>query len=221
MDKVTAIVVAAGEGQRFGAPKQYARLRDKPVLEWCLGSFDSHMQVMEIVLVLASDIEKEEYIRRFPKITAVVTGGKHRQDSVMAGFSVIDPAKTEIVVIHDGVRPLADHALISRVIAATKEKGAAVPVIVIDDTVKAVEGDKVLRTVDREQLRRVQTPQGFSYPILKTALTQAKKDNILSTDEAVLVERMGHDIVAVEGDPRNIKITTVDDIRVAEVYLED
>jgi 2-C-methyl-D-erythritol 4-phosphate cytidylyltransferase len=221
MNKVTAIIVAAGEGQRFGAPKQFAPLKDKPVLEWCLGCFDSHMQVAEIVLVLASDLEKEEYIRRFPKITAVVPGGDHRQDSVMAGFQQIDPAKTEIVLIHDGVRPLIDHALLSRVIAAAKDLGAAVPVIAIEDTVKAVEGDKVLRTVDREQLRRVQTPQGFSYPILLAALTQARKDNVLSTDEAALVERIGQKIATVEGDPRNIKITTPDDIRVAEVYLED
>ena len=86
MNKVTAIVVAAGEGQRFGAPKQFAPLGDKPVLEWSLGCFDSHVQVADIVLVLANDLEKEAYIRRFPKITAVVNGGKHRQDSVMAGL---------------------------------------------------------------------------------------------------------------------------------------
>jgi len=221
MNKVTAIVVAAGEGQRFGAPKQFAPLKNKPVLEWCLGCFDSHVQVADIVLVLVSDIEKEEYIRRFPKITAVVTGGEHRQDSVMAGFNQIDPQKTEVVLIHDGVRPMVDHALLSRVIAATKEKGAAVPVIAIEDTLKAVDGDRVLRTVDREQLRRVQTPQGFSYAILKAALDQARKDNVPSTDEAALVERMGYEIVTVEGDPKNIKITTPDDIRVAEVYLED
>jgi 2-C-methyl-D-erythritol 4-phosphate cytidylyltransferase len=117
MNKITAIIVAAGEGQRFGAPKQYAPLGDKPVLEWCLGCFDSHIQVADIVLVLMSDIEKEEYIRRFPKISAVVTGGKHRQDSVIAGFNQIDPQKTEIVLIHDGVRPVVDHALLSRIIA--------------------------------------------------------------------------------------------------------
>ncbi|HUU52154.1 MAG TPA: 2-C-methyl-D-erythritol 4-phosphate cytidylyltransferase [Candidatus Heimdallarchaeota archaeon] len=221
MNKVTAIVVAAGEGQRFGAPKQFAPLRKKPVLEWCLRSFDTHVQVAEIVLVLMSDIEKEEYIRRFPKISAVVTGGEHRQDSVIAGFNQIDPQKTGFVLIHDGVRPLVDHALLSRVIAATKENGAAVPVIAIEDTVKAVEGDKVLRTVDREQLRRVQTPQGFSYSILKAALDQAREDNYYSTDEAVLIERIGQEIVIVEGDPRNIKITTPDDIRIAEMYLED
>ena len=141
MNKVTAIVVAAGEGQRFGAPKQFAPLREKPVLEWCLGCFDTHVQVAEIVLVLMSDIEKDEYMRRFPKIAAVVTGGKQRQDSVMVGFNQIDPRETDFVLIHDGVRPLVDHALISRVIAAARKNGAAVPVIAIEDTVKAVEGD--------------------------------------------------------------------------------
>lgn len=221
MNKVTAIVVAAGEGQRFGAPKQFAPLKGKSVLEWCLECFNNHVQVADIVLVLRSDIEKEEYIRRFHKITAVVTGGEHRQDSVMAGFNQIDPQKTSVVLIHDGVRPLVDHALLSRVIAATRENGAAVPVLAIEDTVKAVEGDKVLRTVDREQLRRVQTPQGFSCAILKAALDQAREDNTYNTDEAALVERIGQEIVIVEGDPKNIKITTPEDIRIAEVYLED
>lgn len=221
MNKVTAIVVAAGEGQRFGAPKQFAPLGEKSVLEWSLECFNTHIQVANIVLVLMSVIEKEEYIRRFPKISAVVTGGKHRQDSVIAGFNRIDPQMTGFVLIHDGVRPLVDHALLSRVIAATKANGAAVPVIAIEDTVKVVEGEKVLRTVDREQFRRVQTPQGFSYPILKAALDQARKDNVLSTDEAALVERIGQEVVTVEGDARNIKITTPGDLRIAEVYLED
>lgn len=221
MNKVTVIVVAAGEGQRFGAPKQFAPLREKPVLEWCLGCFDTHVQVAEIVLVLMSDIEKDEYMRRFPKIATVVTGGKQRQDSVMAGFNQIDPRETDFVLIHDGVRPLVDHALLSRVIAAARKNGAAVPVIAIEDTVKAVEGDKILRTVDREKLRRVQTPQGFSYPILKAALDQAREDGTYSADEAALVERMGGEVVIVEGDPRNIKITSPEDIRIAEVLLED
>lgn len=186
-----------------------------------MGCFNSHVQVADIVLVLASDIKKEEYIRRFPKISAVVVGGGHRQDSVVAGFNQVDPLKTSFVLIHDGVRPLADHALLSRVIAATKENGVAVPAIAIEDTVKAVEGEKVIKTVDRTKLRRVQTPQGFSYPILKAALDQAREDNYLGTDEAALVERIGREVVIVEGDPRNIKITTPEDIQIAEVYLED
>lgn len=221
MNKVSAIVVAAGEGQRFGAPKQFAPLKGKPVLEWCLECFDSHVQVADIVLVLMSDIEKEEYMRRFPKIATVVTGGKHRQDSVAAGFREVNPQKTGFVLIHDGVRPLVDHALLSRVIRATREGGAAVPVIPIEDTVKVVEGDKVLRTLNREDLRRVQTPQGFSYTLLKTALDRAREDDYLGTDEAALVERIGAKIAAVAGDPRNIKITTPDDVRIAEAYLED
>jgi 2-C-methyl-D-erythritol 4-phosphate cytidylyltransferase len=221
MNKVSAIIVAAGEGQRFGAPKQFAPLKGKPVLEWCLECFDNHVQVADIILVLMSDIEKEEYMRRFPKISAVVTGGSRRQDSVAAGFREVDPQKTGFVLIHDGVRPLVDHGLLSRVIRATKDKGAAVPVIPIEDTVKVIEGEKVLRTVDREALRRVQTPQGFSYSILKAALERAQEHNFLGTDEAALVERIGGEVVVVAGDPRNVKITTPEDIRIAEGYLED
>jgi 2-C-methyl-D-erythritol 4-phosphate cytidylyltransferase len=221
MNKVTAIIVAAGAGQRFGAPKQFAPLKEKPVLEWSLGCFNSHVQVADIVLVLMSEIEKEEYIRRFPKISAVVAGGEHRQDSVRAGFGQIDPKKTSVVLVHDGVRPLVDHSLVSRIIAATRESGAVVPVVEIEDTVKAVEGRTVLRTVDRTQLRRVQTPQGFSYPILKDAFDRASEDNFFGTDEAALVERIGKNVVVVEGDPKNIKITTPEDIQIAEVYLED
>jgi 2-C-methyl-D-erythritol 4-phosphate cytidylyltransferase len=116
---------------------------------------------------------------------------------------------------------MVDHALLSRVIAASKENGAAIPVIAMEDTVKAVEGGKILRTLDREKLRRVQTPQGFSYPILKAALDQAREDDITSTDEAALVERIGEEIILVEGDPKNIKITTPEDIRFAEALLED
>ncbi len=221
MNKVTAIVVAAGEGQRFGAPKQFAPLKDKAVLEWSLECFQTHIQVADIVLVLMRDIEKEEYMRRFPKIVSVVTGGKHRQDSVFAGFGQVDPQETGFVLIHDGVRPLVDHALLSRVIRATKESGAAIPVVPLEDTVKVVEGGKILRTLDREKLRRVQTPQGFSYPILKAALEQAREDDHYGTDEAALVERIGREVVLVEGDPRNIKITTPEDIRIAEALLED
>lgn len=220
MNKVTAIIVAAGEGQRFGAPKQFAPLKEKPVLEWCLQCFQMHIQVADIVLVLMRNVGKDEYIRRFPKIVSVVTGGKHRQDSVYAGFGQIDPRKTGFVLVHDGVRPLVDHALLSRVILAAKESGAAIPVIPVEDTVKAVEGGKILRTLDREKLHRVQTPQGFSYPILKAALEQARVDGYHGTDEATLVERMGGEVVCVDGDPRNIKITTPEDLRIAEALLE-
>ena len=221
MNRITVIIVAAGEGERFGAPKQFTPLAGKPVLEWCLESFETHVQVAKIILVLTSDVQKKEYMERYKKVTHVVTGGRRRQDSVVAGFNHVDPSETDYVLIHDGVRPLVSHALIGRIVEATKESGAAIPVISVEDTVKLVEGDKVLETLDRTKIRRVQTPQGFSYQVLRTALNRARDDNFYGTDEATLVERMGGTISLVEGDFHNIKITTPDDIRIAEALIED
>ncbi|MBN1225233.1 MAG: 2-C-methyl-D-erythritol 4-phosphate cytidylyltransferase [Candidatus Aminicenantes bacterium] len=221
MHKISVILVAAGEGQRFGAPKQFVPLNGKPVLEWCLESFETHLRIREIILVLMSDVQKKDYMEKYKKISYVVTGGKYRQDSVMAGFQKIDPSRTDTVLVHDGVRPLIGHDLISRVLQATKEYGAAIPVLTIEDTLKRIEGQKVLQTLDRSQIVRVQTPQGFSYPILKTALERARKDAFYGTDEAALVERIGGSIFLVPGDPRNLKITTPDDLKIAEAFCED
>jgi len=118
MARVTVIIVAAGEGQRYGAPKQFVPLAGKPVLEWCLESFETHVQVAKIILVLISDVQKIDYMERYKKVTHVIPGGAHRQDSVFAGFNLIDPSETDYVLIHDGVRPLVSHDLISRVIQA-------------------------------------------------------------------------------------------------------
>ena len=221
MNRVTVIIVAAGEGERFGAPKQYAPLAGKPVLEWSLESFETHVQVAKIILVLNSDVRKDEYMERYTKVTHVVTGGERRQDSVIAGFNQVDPSETDYVLIHDGVRPLVSHALIGRIVDATKESGAAIPVISVEDTVKLVEGDTILETLDRSKVRRVQTPQGFSYQVLETALNRARDDSFYGTDEASLVERIGKKVTVVPGDPKNIKITTPEDIKIAEAFLED
>jgi 2-C-methyl-D-erythritol 4-phosphate cytidylyltransferase len=221
MNRVAVIIVAAGEGQRFGAPKQFIPLADKAVLEWCLELFEKHIQVAKIILVLMSDVQKKEYKERYRKITHVVTGGEHRQDSVFAGFNQIDPSETDYVLIHDGVRPLVSHELVNRVINATKRSGAAIPVIPVEDTVKLIEGDKIMDTLDRTKIRRVQTPQGFSYQVLKTALSRARDEEYFGTDEATLVERMGGEVALVEGDPKNIKITTPDDLRIVEALIED
>jgi 2-C-methyl-D-erythritol 4-phosphate cytidylyltransferase len=221
MSKVTAIIVAAGEGMRFGFSKQFALLGGKPVLDRCLDIFEAHKKVTAIVLVLKEVGPKKEYLKRYKKIVAVVEGGKRRQDSVLSGFRQIDPEKAEIILVHDGVRSLVSEDLIDRVIEATREAGAAVPAIPVEDTIKLVEGDEVSRTLDRERLFRVQTPQGFSHPILKAALDKATEDIFYGTDEASLVERTGKKVFVVQGDPKNIKITTPEDIRVAEAFLGD
>lgn len=221
MMRVTAIIVAAGEGRRFGFSKQFAPLREKPVLEWCLEKFEGHEQVNAIVLVLKRENLKENIFSQFGKIVSVTEGGEKRQDSVCRGFNQVDPERTEVVLVHDGVRPLVERDLISRIINAALKKGAAVPVIPIDDTIKFIEGKKVSKTVDRTHFFKAQTPQGFSYSVLKEALDNANETDFYGTDEASLVERIGKTVSVVQGDPRNIKITTPLDLRLAEALLED
>ena len=221
MKKVTVIVVAAGEGRRFGFAKQFALLKGKPVLDWCLDTFEAHKKVEEVVLVLKDDSVKQGYLERYGKIVAVTRGGEKRQDSVLSGFRQINPEKAGIVLVHDGVRSLVSEDLINRVIQATLEKGAVVPAVPVKDTIKFVEGKEVSQTLEREKLFRIQTPQGFFYHVLKKALDKAQEDSFYGTDEASLVERTGERVCVVEGDPKNIKITTPDDLSIAEVYLGD
>ena len=219
MSGATAVIVAAGEGRRFGGAKQFALLGGRPLLEHCVEAFDSHEGVGAIVLVLPDARSGEALAGRFRKISSVVPGGPRRQDSVRNGFSAVHGSGRDIVLIHDGARPLAGSALISRVIDEATRSGAAVPVLALEDTVKEVREEGVLRTHDRSVLYRAQTPQGFFYEVLEEALAAADRDGFSGTDEAMLVERTGRRVAAVAGDPRNIKITTPLDVRIAEVLL--
>jgi 2-C-methyl-D-erythritol 4-phosphate cytidylyltransferase len=220
MSVVSVIIVAAGEGKRFGGAKQFARLRDKAVLDWSLEKFELHQRVSEIILVLKEEKDKERYLIRYKKLSAVVKGGEKRQDSVMAGFNQVEPEKGKIVLVHDAVRPLVEKDLISRVIEGAKEQGAVIPAIPLEDTVKRVAGEKVVDTTERSSLFRIQTPQGFLYSILKKALKRAKEDGFYGTDEASLVERLGQSVFVVKGDEKNIKITSQEDLKIAEAFLE-
>ncbi len=221
MTKVSAVILAAGEGRRFGAAKQFALLRGKPVLDWSLEAFNEHPGIDEIVLVLADIGTKKNFVARYEKIKAVVKGGRQRQDSVNRGFQAIDPRAKGTVLIHDGARPLAGQELIGRIIERTREKGAVIPGLLMEETIKEGAAGEVLGTLDRTRLYRVQTPQGFSYSLLKRALKKAKADHFYGTDEASLVERLGERVFIVDGDPRNIKITVPQDLKMAEALLAD
>ncbi len=186
-----------------------------------LETFDSHVKVTDVILVVKEDWLREKYMSRFQKLCAVVHGGEKRQDSVMAGFNRVVPEKDGIVLVHDGVRPLVEKGLISRVIEAAEKEGAAIPGIPFEDTIKQVKEDRVFRTLDRTALVRIQTPQGFSYNILEEALAKAKEDDFYGTDEASLVERLEKEVCVVVGDTRNIKITSPEDIQIAEALVAD
>jgi 2-C-methyl-D-erythritol 4-phosphate cytidylyltransferase len=220
MSGVSAIIVAAGAGKRFGEMKQFAYLRAKPVLEWTLERFEAHAAVEAVVLVLPDEKDLKHYRMRYAKILDIVHGGERRQDSVWQGFRLLNTAAPEVVLIHDGARPLVSTELISRVIEAARADGAAVPVLAIEDTIKEVREGRVAGTVDRTFLARAQTPQGFRYDVLKKAMDAARRDRFYGTDEAALVERVGLPVTAVAGDPRNIKITTPVDIPIAEALLD-
>jgi 2-C-methyl-D-erythritol 4-phosphate cytidylyltransferase len=221
MKKVAAIIVAAGEGRRFGAAKQFALLKGKTVLDRCLQQFEAHKAVDHIVLVLGSGRSGEDYRNRYKKIVSIAPGGESRQDSVYSGLSCLGEQDTGIVLVHDGVRPLVGQDLIGRIIATTREKGAVIPAIPLEDTIKNVKADKIIRTVDRKPLFRSQTPQGFRYPLLQKAFALARRDHFHGTDEAVLMERMGTDVYVIPGERKNIKITTQEDLQLAEVFIED
>jgi len=220
MSGASAIIVAAGAGTRFGEMKQFAYLRAKPVLEWTLEKFQAHEGVDAIVLVLPDEQDLKHYRLRYAKIVEIVRGGEKRQDSVWQGFRTLAPSTPDVVLVHDGARPLVGADLIGRVIAAARADGAAVPVLPIEDTIKEVREGRVAGTVDRTRLVRAQTPQGFRFDILTKALEAARRDRFYGTDEASLVERIGLPVAAVAGDPRNIKITTPVDIPFAEALLD-
>jgi 2-C-methyl-D-erythritol 4-phosphate cytidylyltransferase len=218
--RVAGLIVAAGAGTRFGLRKQFEALKGRPVVEWALEAFQSHGEIDEIVLVLPDEEDAGRYRARFGKLVAVVRGGEKRQDSVRQGFRALTVPGTEIVLVHDGARPLVGPALISRVIAAARAGGAAVPAVALEDTIKEVREDRIAGTVDRASLARAQTPQGFRCGLLRDALEAALRDGVCGTDEAALVERLGVPVTRVDGDPRNIKITTPLDIKIAEALLD-
>jgi 2-C-methyl-D-erythritol 4-phosphate cytidylyltransferase len=221
MGKTSAVIVAAGEGKRFGAHKHLALLSGKAILEWTLQAFHSYAKVTEIVLVLDNSAEGREYQLHMPKIVKVVRGGAQRQDSVAAGIAALSCEAADIVLVHDGVRPLVSQDLIGRVIRQAQASGAAAPVIPVEDTLKHVKEDQVVETPDRSHFFRCQTPQGFRFDLLKRALDHAGQEGFYGTDEAMLVERLGLPVAAIPGEARNLKITTPLDLRLAEVLLEN
>ncbi|MDD8015545.1 MAG: 2-C-methyl-D-erythritol 4-phosphate cytidylyltransferase [Acidobacteriota bacterium] len=219
MRGASVIIVAAGRGKRFGAAKQFAALAGRPLLDWSLETFQRHEDIREIILVLPDEKAGEEYAGRYSKIRAVAKGGKERQDSVWNGFCRLDPGSAGLVLVHDGARPLVSAGLISRIIEAGRRKKAVIPALPVEETVKNAARGRVVRTIDRDDIVRVQTPQAFAYPLLKRALEAARRKRFHGTDEAMLLERLGETVWIVPGEPVNLKITTPLDISIAEAWL--
>jgi 2-C-methyl-D-erythritol 4-phosphate cytidylyltransferase len=221
----TAIIVAAGSGSRFASeiPKQFVDLAGKPVIVHTLEKFEACPAVDEIILVLSEDgrrlFESAIGERSFAKLRKLVAGGATRAESVKNGLDAIDPA-CSIVAVHDGARPLVSVDEIERTIASAAAAGAACLVTDVTDTIKRVNGAKIVETVERSALRRALTPQAFKADILRSAFENIDLSEAI-TDECSLVEKLGIEISAVEGSSRNIKITREDDLTIAAALLAE
>jgi 2-C-methyl-D-erythritol 4-phosphate cytidylyltransferase len=222
--KVVAIVVAAGCGKRMGRkiPKQFLEIRGKPIVVYTLEKFDLCAEVDEVILVVqaehvqdARNMLNECGIR---KVCQVVAGGPQRQDSVQSGLKNL-PEGVEIVIVHDAVRPFVSVEKIEEVVEAARDGGAAVLATHVKDTTKRGKHRWVEETLDRDDLWHVQTPQCFRVNWIAEGYERARQDGYSTTDDAALVERLGYRVKIVEGEDRNIKITSPVDLFLAEIYV--
>lgn len=220
----TAIIVAAGSGTRFGGerPKQFLEIGGKPLLIHTIEKFENCVAIDEIILVLsASEVENFLIIAEkfnLTKLKKIVSGGKTRAESVFNGLNAINDA-AEIVAVHDGARPFVTCEEITAIIEKAKETGAACLVGKVTDTIKEIANDKIIATIERTKLRRALTPQTFRLEILQKAFANADLSEA-ATDECFLVEKLGYEIAIVEGSAKNIKITTLEDWELAEIFLK-
>ena len=218
-----AVIVAAGSASRMGGiDKVLAPLCEKPLITHTVRAFQNCDAIREIVVVVREDQQAAVMglCAGFDKVTAVVAGGKDRPESVEAGMKELSK-KVKLVAIQDGARPLISCAFIDRTVRAAHTYGAAAPAIPVKDTVKIVKGGMVIETPDRRTLQAVQTPQVFDYDLLRAALQKAREDQVTITDDCSAVEYMGMSVKIVEGDERNIKVTTPTDLKIAQLLMEE
>jgi 2-C-methyl-D-erythritol 4-phosphate cytidylyltransferase len=221
-----AIVVAAGKGTRLGGarPKQFLALRGVPIIIHTLRQFERCQEINEVVTVLPAEDTAgfESLTKQFElkKAGRIVPGGATRAQSVRNGLNAI--ADADIVAVHDGVRPFVTPEEIDQVVAAARENGAAILTAPVADTIKRVQDGRIIETVSRAELRRALTPQCFRFAILKRAyktLDELESSGIEITDDSFLVEKLGIAITLIDGSPRNLKITSAEDLVQAEALL--
>ncbi len=223
---VSVIMPAAGLSLRMGANvrKPFIMIGEKPIFFYTLDKFSKLKRVKEIILVVnekdrTTVIEKWSDELKAYKVTKIITGGERRQDSIYNGLAHLDH-DTKIILIHDAVRPLVKNEEIEAVIKSTEEKGAAIVASPMKLTVKKVDSSlEIIKTVPRHDLWMAQTPQGFKRDLLVNAYDKIKDSNEEFTDDAEVVEKAGHTVGIVSGSYDNIKITTREDLKLAELLL--
>lgn len=218
-----AVIVAAGTASRMGGiDKVMAPLGGEPMIVRTVRTFQESDAIREIVIVTRQDllVPIADLCHGFDKVRAVIVGGNSRQESVKRGLSALSDSM-KLAAIQDGARPLITWQVIDRVVRAANTYGAAAPAIPVKDTIKVVRGGIVAATPDRSALQAVQTPQVFDRDLLTCALSEAEKNGTNVTDDCSAVELLGMSVRMVEGDERNIKVTTPMDMKIAELLLED
>lgn len=222
--KTYAVIAAAGSGSRMKneVNKQFLLLDGVPVLAYTLRAFDRAAAIDEVIVVtrpqdilIVSDLVREFGIQ---KATAILPGGETRQESVRRGLASV--GKDDLVLIHDGARPLVSPGLIDRIADALHTAEAVAPGVPVKDTIKEVGADgRIAKTLDRASLVQIQTPQGFRSGLLHAAHAQALRDGVAATDDCTLLEALGVAVTVIPGEYTNIKITTPEDLAVAEGLL--
>lgn len=218
-----AVIVAAGNASRMGGiDKVMAELMGQPMIVRTVRTFQESDVIREIVIVTRPDLIDAigTLCAGFDKVKAVVAGGASRQESVSLGLEALS-GQVKLVAIQDGARPLISWQVIDRTVRAANTYGAAAPAIPVKDTIKVVRGGVVVNTPDRSTLQAVQTPQVFDLDLLKGALKKAQQEGAAVTDDCSAVELMGMSVKIVEGDERNLKVTTPLDLAVAKLLLEE
>jgi 2-C-methyl-D-erythritol 4-phosphate cytidylyltransferase len=232
MSRVTAIIPAAGLGTRMGAdqPKQFIQIEGVPLVIFTLRRLAACSAITDFILPTRAEevVSLQDKVAKagLGRPARVIHGGDTRQQSVANALAQVDPA-TEIVLVHDAVRPFITAEQTARVIAEARLRGAAILAIPAIDTVKEVKRASlpedvalITGTIPRERLVMAQTPQAFSFPLLREAFRKAQEDGVTGSDESVLVERIGREVYAVLGSERNFKITRPSDLDLAHFYLE-
>lgn len=218
-----AVIVAAGSASRMGGiDKVMAPLGGEPMIARTVRTFQDCDAIDRIVVVTRQDLIMPitDLTRHMDKVIAVVAGGKTRQESVQLGLNALGSG-VQLAAIHDGARPLISWQLIDRVVRAANTYNAAAPAIPVKDTIKVVKGRVIEYTPDRATLFAVQTPQIFDFDLLRGALKKAELENTQITDDCSAVELMGMAVKIVEGDERNLKVTTPLDLKIAQLLLEE
>lgn len=218
-----AVIVAAGSASRMGGiDKVMAPLGGIPMVARTVAAFQGCDAIGEIVIVTRPDLIRpiSALCAGMDKVRAVVAGGSSRQESVGLGLNALSK-NVELAAIHDGARPLVTEAVIDRTVRAANSYGAAAPAVPVKDTIKVVVGGLVEKTPERATLQGVQTPQVFDFDLLRGALKKAQEENAAVTDDCSAVERLGMKVKIVEGDERNLKVTTPMDLKIAEMLLEE